>query len=63
MPHSPNNREEETFKNKIKDMLKELKEERPKDETGVINPSTLPGNDIKISVSSSCSHFNFVQYS
>ena len=63
MPHGPKNREEETFKDKIKNVLKKLKEEKPKDETGAINPSTLPGNDIKISVSSSCSHFNFVQYS
>ena len=60
MPHESKNREEETFKDKIKDVLKKLKEEKPKNETGVINPSTLPGNDIKISVSSSCSHLNFV---
>ena len=62
MPHGPKNREEETFKDKIKDVLKKLKEEKTKDETGVINPSTLPGNDIKISVIFSCSQFNFVQY-
>lgn len=60
MPHGSKNREEETFKDKIKDVLKKLKEEKPKNEAGVINPSTLPGNDIKISVSSSCSHLNFV---
>lgn len=60
MSHESKNREEETFKDKIKDVLKKLKEEKPKNETGVINPSTLPGNDIKISVSSSCSHLNFV---
>lgn len=63
MSHGPENREEETFKDKIKGVLKKLNEEKPKDQTGVINPSTLPGNDIKISVSSSCSHLNFVQYS
>ncbi|CAH3032685.1 unnamed protein product, partial [Porites lobata] len=49
MPHGSKNREEETFKDKIKDVLKKLKEEKPKNEAGVINPSTLPGNDIKIS--------------
>lgn len=61
MPHESKNREEETFKDKIKDVLKKLKEEKPTDQTGVINPSKLPSNDIKIPVSSSCSHFNFVE--
>ena len=61
MPHGSKNREEETFKDKIKDVLKKLKEEKPTDQTGAINPSKLPPNDIKIPVSSSCSHFNFVE--
>ena len=61
MPHGSKNREEETLKDKIKDVLKKLKEEKPTDQTGAINPSKLPPNDIKIPVSSSCSHFNFVE--
>ena len=60
MSHGPENPEEETFEDKIKGVLKKLNEEKPKDETGAINPSKLPANDIKISVSSSCSHFYFV---
>lgn len=33
MPHESKNREEETLKDKIKDVLKKLKEEKPTDQT------------------------------
>ena len=52
--------EERNLKEEIKIILDELKKKKPTDQTGAINPSKLPPNDIKIPVSSSCSHFNFV---
>ena len=51
--------EKRHLKEEIKVMLDELKKKKPTDQTGAINPSKLPANDIKISVSSSCSNFNF----
>lgn len=51
--------EKRNLKEEIKVMLDELKKKKPTDQTGAINPSKLPANDIKISVSSSCSNFNF----
>ena len=52
--------EKRNLKEGIKVMLDELKKKKkPTDQTGAINPSKLPANDIKISVSSSCSNFNF----
>ena len=52
--------EERNLKEEIKVMLGELRTKKPTDQTGAIRPSQLPANDIKIPVSSSCSHFNFV---
>ena len=52
--------EERNLKEEIMAVLDELKK-KPTDQTGAINPSKLPPNDIKIPVSSSCSHFNFVE--
>ena len=51
--------EKRNLKEEIKVMLDELKKKKPTDQTGAINPSKLPANDIKISVSSSCCNFNF----
>lgn len=52
--------EERNLKEEIMAVLDELKKKKPTDQTGAIHPSKLPPNDIKIPVSSSCSHFNFV---
>ena len=53
--------EERNLKEEIMAVLDEVKKKKPTDQTGAINPSKLPPNDIKIPVSSSCSHFNFVE--
>ena len=47
-------KEEERILKAIMDVLDELKSKKPTGQTGAINPSTLPPNDIKIPVSSSC---------
>lgn len=52
--------EERNLKEEIMVVLDELKKKKPTNQTGAINPAKLPPNDIKIPVSSSCSHFNFV---
>ena len=52
--------EERILKEEIMVVLDEQRTKKPTDQTGAINPSTLPPNDIKIPVSSSSSHFNFV---
>lgn len=47
-------KDKEIILKEIMDVLDKLKTKKPRDQTGAINPSTLPPNDIKMPVSSSC---------